>query len=222
MKRALLIPVFAFSIGLLPAQTCTRVLSTWVAAQGGYPIYGTATMVEQPDSTILLTLDNAFSTTSGPDLHLFLSTTNASPTSPNSVNYLIGPLQMNFGSQTYTIPDSISITQYDYLLIHCVMYNHFWGGGMFGNCILSVADNPELNELRAYPNPSYGKFFLEDVKAGTTITVYNLAGSKVFEEENPDYVSNYTLDLTTHPVGMYILQVTAGNVSCRKKLVIYR
>jgi hypothetical protein len=204
------------------AQTCIRTLSTWVPAQGGYPIYGTATLAEQPDSTLLLTLDNAFSTTAGPDLYLYLSTTNASPTSPNSVNYRIAPLQNPPGSQTYVIPDSIGIMQYDYLLIHCYTYSHFWGGGMFGNCVASVLEDPEMSSLHAFPNPSTGKFFLEEVEGSSTVRVYDLAGKMIVDEENEDKQVIYTLDLSTAPAGIYLLEVTSPKTLYRKKLVIYR
>ena len=64
-----------------------------------------------------LQLEN-FSISSGPDLKVYLSTTNSPTTFVNLGN--LNP------STIYTIPASVNLNVYKYVLIHCQQYNHLF------------------------------------------------------------------------------------------------
>ena len=64
-----------------------------------------------------LQLEN-FSISSGPDLKVYLSTTNSPSTFVNLGN--LNP------STIYTIPSTVNLSQYKYVLIHCQQYNHLF------------------------------------------------------------------------------------------------
>jgi hypothetical protein len=83
-------------------------------------VSGNVEIVKQ-DTTIALVLKN-FSSSSGPDLHVYLSQERL------PVNFIdLGSLRSNSGEQAYSIPGSTNLTQYKYALIHCKAYNHLFG-----------------------------------------------------------------------------------------------
>lgn len=83
-------------------------------------VSGNAEIVKQ-DTTLALVLKN-FSSSSGPDLHVYLSQERL------PVNFIdLGSLRSNNGEQAYSIPGSTNLTQYKYALIHCKAYNHLFG-----------------------------------------------------------------------------------------------
>ncbi len=74
-------------------------------------------------------LDADFSTKKAPDLKIFLS-----PLSVNDANeenstkgsLMIAPLTSNKGAQSYEIPESVVLTNYASVLIHCEAYAKLW------------------------------------------------------------------------------------------------
>lgn len=64
-----------------------------------------------------------FSVSNGPRLEVFLSPT--SEVGPGSIN--IGPLQSNFGTQTYALPPGADLGTYNWVIIHCVPFNISFG-----------------------------------------------------------------------------------------------
>lgn len=75
-------------------------------------------------SVLALSLKN-FSTSGGPDLHVYLSK------EVKPVNFQdLGSLRSNIGDQLYTIPANTDFTQYKYALIHCKAYNHLFGSAL--------------------------------------------------------------------------------------------
>lgn len=86
--------------------------------------------------------------------------------------------------------------------------------------VLSTPEN-ELPNLVVYPNPSNGIFNLNTVKSNGkafTVSVYNLVGTMV-QQFNWDG-SKTTLDLSAAAKGIYVVQVSDGNWSEIKKLVV--
>ena len=72
-----------------------------------------------------------FKTRNGPDLKVFLS--------PKSVEDLtgktaidgavnIGVLKANKGSQSYSLPEGVSLADFKSVIIHCEAYSVLWGG----------------------------------------------------------------------------------------------
>ena len=65
--------------------------------------------------------------------------------------------------------------------------------------------------LSVYPNPTFGSFHVVVPKqtGNVRIEVYNSMGLLVYKQTAADAVS--TVDLTTHPAGLYILKVVGNN-----------
>ena len=139
------------------SQTCSQDIASFMAAPGGYNISGTG-LLEAAQEGTTLSFDQAFNTQSGPDLHVYLSINFEAPTTPGNTNIDIGELTSNNGAQSYTIPSNVALGDYNYVLIHCKSFNHWWGGGLLGeiNCV-SATDTPEEKLSPAiYPNPATG------------------------------------------------------------------
>ena len=199
------------------AQSCTRTISQFQAATGGYAINGTATLVQQPDGTLKLTLSNTFSTTAGPDLHLYLAQKLESPANSGNANIDISALQAAAGTQTYTI-SGVKLGAYPYLLVHCKTFNHLWGGGLLGTATGSCsptaneADLPEQTTLQVYPNPvKDGKLFLSE---NGRVQVLDILGREVIPTHP---ISSPVLDVSALPRGAYILRI--NEVIIRKIIV---
>lgn len=65
---------------------------------------------------------SGFSSTNGPALHVYLSK------EPMPVTYIdLGVLKSTNGNQVYAIAGSPDFTEYSYVSIHCVAYNHLFG-----------------------------------------------------------------------------------------------
>ena len=78
------------------------------------------------------------------------------------------------------------------------------------------ADNPDL---RIYPNPSDGKFFVE--LTGTDdhlVKVFDMLGNEVTDITTAG--SNAVVDLTSHPAGIYVVRVISnGNKVVTKRII---
>ncbi len=67
-----------------------------------------------------------FSTTNGPDLHVYLAN------SVNASSFIdLGLLKSTSGNQTYNISGNPSISNYKYVLIWCKQFSVFFGGGQW-------------------------------------------------------------------------------------------
>ena len=80
--------------------------------------------VYELNSMFTLKISN-FNTSNGPALHVYLSK-EAMP-----VNYIdLGSLKSTMGSQVYNIPAMPDFSQYKYISIHCVDFNHLFGSAL--------------------------------------------------------------------------------------------
>ncbi|WP_179335492.1 T9SS type A sorting domain-containing protein [Winogradskyella costae] len=93
---------------------------------------------------------------------------------------------------------------------------------------LSIDDFSFNNKLRIYPNPTTEKIvnlvYDESQLSNTayTVSIFSSLGQKVFET-NLTYTSKIfkkAIDLTTLESGIYLLQLTSGNQSVSKKLIL--
>ncbi|MEM9374256.1 MAG: DM13 domain-containing protein [Planctomycetota bacterium] len=85
--------------------------------------------IEQREDGRYLVLSDDFSTRSGPDLKVVLSPTSAEKVKgrtalTGSVN--LGLLRSNSGSQAFRIPDSVDLSRYSSVLIHCEQFTKLW------------------------------------------------------------------------------------------------
>jgi hypothetical protein len=107
-----------------PIDTTAMVKYTGSFENGPYgSVKGNAEIVKQ-DTITALVLKN-FSTSSGPDLHVYLSKERL------PVNFIdLGSLRSTSGEQAYTVPRNTTLSEYKYALIHCKAYNHLFGSAI--------------------------------------------------------------------------------------------
>lgn len=108
---------------------CTRYAANFDVPFAGYVVNGSATLTDSL-GTLYLTFSSDFSTSPGPDLYVYLTETGHAPTAPGNDDYEIALLISDTGAQSYTLPSSISIDDYDYVTIHCKQYNHLWNSAL--------------------------------------------------------------------------------------------
>ncbi len=90
---------------------------------GGYRI-------ERSADGLRLVLDNAFRTDDAPDLHVVLSplpVDAAGNTNATEGSAIVASLKARGGVQLYPLSDSLDLTRYKSVLIHCVRYRHLFG-----------------------------------------------------------------------------------------------
>ena len=95
-----------------------------------YSVHGSWEIVTI-DGNKALKFSDDFKTKNGPDLKVFLSpkpldTLGKKVSVSNSVN--IGVLKSNKGAQIYKLPEGVSLSDYESVLIHCEAYSVLWGG----------------------------------------------------------------------------------------------
>jgi len=88
-----------------------------------YNVSGSATLEQQPNGSLVLQFGSNFSTSNGPGLEVFLSTTNA--VGANSRN--LGRIKSTAGAQSYNVPAGVSLSTYNWVIIHCVPFNVTFG-----------------------------------------------------------------------------------------------
>lgn len=78
-----------------------------------------------------ITFDDSFKTRSGPDLKLFLSPKPVSAVNGKTAQkdaVKIGILKSNKGTQSYTVPSDVNLSDYKSVLIQCEAFSVLWGG----------------------------------------------------------------------------------------------
>lgn len=97
-----------------------------------HPTTGTVQIIEQPDGTRVLTLEN-LDTTNGPDVHVWLSAadvvegTDGWYTAGSAAFYDLGPIKGNQGNQVYPIPDDVDLSAYRSVDLWCVQFGVSFG-----------------------------------------------------------------------------------------------
>lgn len=223
MRVSFLLSFLLLHIGL-NAQICdSRELNSFVEAVGGYPIAGTANLEKHIDGNLVLKIHSNFNTTAGPDLHIYLAILNAAPTAVGNTHYEVAKLSSNTGAQNYTIPNTVDFEAFDYVLIHCKQYNHFWGGGAMaeetGYCnTISSTEEVLMDKIwHFYPNPAKSHIRVELLNGGNLQIVNNL-GQIVWTKKNVDPLEQ--IDLSSLNSGMYFLQYELEGKWSNKKLII--
>lgn len=88
-----------------------------------YQLAGTALLQELVDGTLELSFSDDFSSSNGPNLAVYLSTTNRIGGS----SIQLGELKSTSGAQTYSVPTNVTLDQYDWVIIHCIPFNVTFG-----------------------------------------------------------------------------------------------
>ena len=82
-----------------------------------------------------------------------------------------------------------------------------------------IAENPELN-FSIYPNPAHSLFtiHIDEIEKNTVITIFNIAGQKMYETLTSE--KTYTIDTDRFSAGVYFVHVETSGLSETKKLII--
>ncbi|NIP28267.1 MAG: hypothetical protein GWO38_31765 [Phycisphaerae bacterium] len=110
-------PAFLEVMGQSRAGMFTRNPAT------SYNVAGTATLEQSQDGGLILNFGSDFSCSNGPGLAVFLSGNNR--VNSNSLN--LGNLKSTSGAQSYEVPETVQLTTYDWVIIHCVPFNVTFG-----------------------------------------------------------------------------------------------
>ena len=109
-----------------PAQLSIMALSrtgTFEKTPGtSYRLSGTGTLARGENGLEVRFADD-FSVSNGPDLHVYLSTSSRI----NATSVDLGDLKATTGAQTYPVPSNIQITDFDFIVIHCLPFNVTFG-----------------------------------------------------------------------------------------------
>lgn len=193
MKKIIISLLFSTLAISAYSQTCSRNTSTFVKAKGGYDIAGVATL-KNDNNQKSISLDKNFSTVSGPDLHIYLGTKNKSPSASGNKTVLISLLNSNTGEQSFSVHDSVNISAYDYVLIHCLAGNHFWGGGQLqsitGTCpIINGLDDLNAINKSAFYNQETKSLIINNVETNDKIIIYNALGNIIYDNLAKDEIT---------------------------------
>ena len=229
-KITTLLVLLLFSSELLHAQ-CERA----APFQNGpeYPLTGTATFTFLSNGSKTLRFDSSFSTTSGPDLHVYLSQSATVSTpggvlqTPNTID--LGLLKSASGSQSYDvtgITPAVDIVSYTYIIIHCKEYDHYWGTGTFGapsgvDCEnLDVGANDE-NGVEMYPSLIQDHQFFVRIGENKTarVTIFSILGESMQETL---ILSEELSSINTSFLkkGMYIVRLDIDGKIRTQKMII--
>src|SRR6185437_6573105 len=104
---------------------------------------------------------------------------------------------------------------------YAVNYIALWDTGSVTGIDNVVKNGGSVN---VYPNPSNGVFQIQansqQLMANSCIEVYNMLGEKVYSNYQITEFSNFQINLSNQPAGIYMLQCNVGNQVFIKKLVI--
>ncbi|HTA28206.1 MAG TPA: T9SS type A sorting domain-containing protein [Bacteroidia bacterium] len=128
----------------------------------------------------------------------------------------------------YFYPDSVTSNKY-----HTVHYHFVDSSGCHGSLTdsiyvsscLGIPDVMNGARFSVYPNPSNGNFFMEvNSEAGTVnnIEVINELGQVIYFKQYPVVTTQYTIDLSHLPTGVYTLRLQTNSGSIVKKLVVVK
>ena len=88
-----------------------------------YRLEGSVVLEQTEAGGLQLRFLDTFSVSNGPDLHVYLS----SESRVNGRSVDLGELQTVSGAQTYAVPNSIEMDDFDFVLIHCLPFNVTFG-----------------------------------------------------------------------------------------------
>jgi len=78
-----------------------------------------------------------------------------------------------------------------------------------------------VNEISIFPNPSDGKFRIHSENGIEKVTVYNMAGKKVYLNTGTNRAKQNEIDLTKFQKGVYFIEINDGRKIYTEKVVIH-
>ncbi|RKQ71346.1 electron transfer DM13 [Litorimonas taeanensis] len=137
MKITSIITAAIFSVSILSAGTAVAQINANTVQSSQhkfekkrYKIDGTA-MLSKSENGYEIQFSDDFKTKGGPDLKVYLSKKPVSELEGETVDQTsvkIGVLKSKKGQQSYIIPDTIDLSDYESVVIHCEAFSVLWGG----------------------------------------------------------------------------------------------
>ena len=235
-KLLYLAPFFAAFFQLANAQ-CSR-SGTFIQSDPAYSISGTGNITFETNGTKNVIFESDFATVQGADLRVYLSKfDNIEATGSDALEVSTQPLMNDGGGtggpgvspitgmMTFSIPSTVTLDEYDYIVIQCITINERWGHVSLNtpsgtDCTtLSVDENELLNNVSFYPNPTNNQIEISNPKQlNLEINLYNVFGKKVLET-NTVSLRNQTINLSSLNSGVYLVEIKAEGKSITKKLI---
>lgn len=204
MKIFTTLAVLLFTVTSFSQTVCTRLVADFgTFPQGGYQVDGSATLIDS-SGVLHLTLSSDFSTLAGPDLYLYLSVNDDTPTAVGNTNVEVAFMTSNVGAQSYIVPGNYSIDDFTYVLVHCKQFDHLWDGGeMATKSCMTVGIEEEIvnSQVTLFPNPVVDVLTIESTTPIEEVVIYNSLGS-IMETTNEAVVNMAAL-----PAGVYFIAV---------------
>lgn len=222
MKKIITFIVFVslLSAHFVAAQ-CART-GNFVSDSSGTPTIGSATLIFNTDGTKQIQLGANFSIVSGPDIHVVLC--KAASYVKNDDIIISGLLTQLKGAQTFSVPSDVQLDQYQYILIHCVRFNHRWGyaklGSPSGNSCSTLATSSfdaGTTTIRAFPNPTKDQLTFS-VEEDSKVTIYDFIGKKIGNDMRISKENN-SISLESFPKGIYMVEVISDAKRSTHKII---
>lgn len=218
MKILTLISLFTLTTFFANAQNCYRT-GTFVGA-GDVDVKGSVTLEVQDDGSINLTLSSDFVSDAGPDLDIYLGSTDR----VDGFSIRMEALGSLSGGQTYTLSSGIELVDYSYISIHCTQYNHHYGAAMLGstlgNCsTLKVNDASAPLGLNIKMNKSGVSVVSDKVYQSVSFALYDFSG-KLLRSEVLAEINKGETKLHGDFSATGIVVLTGKNWVLRRKYII--
>lgn len=185
---------------------------------------GSVTLIFDSDGSKKIQLGSDFSTSAGPDIHVVLCKT--AFYNRNTDVVISGDLTQTTGEQVFTITSAKvkNLNDYEYILIHCVQYNHRFGYAALGSssgagCATLATENfdSDFNSINVYPNPTKDKVTFS-VQDEANVSIYNNLGRKISSNLLITKENN-SVSLDYFPKGIYLVEITSDNKKITKKII---
>ena len=128
LKKVCLILFLIFATSLLAIGQCVREGDFYNSTD--ISTSGKVTVKQNKKGKLVIKIASSFKTQEGPDLDVYLSE-KETITSENS--YRVKPLFTIEGGQRYVTEEAINLDDYEFVVIHCTKYSHWYGSAKLGD-----------------------------------------------------------------------------------------
>jgi hypothetical protein len=233
MKTTLILCIALFAFTTITNAQCFRE-DTFEAIDDPdqYPVSGTATLLFNTDGTKQVIFGNDFATVQGLELRVYLSSTPRLNQGGSELEVSTMPLQDDNGGmdtndpitgmKTFEVPSTVTLSDYDYIIIQCVMADVLWGRADLGanagaDCDTLSTENNLIEQLSIIPNPARDHFRLQGINTTVQISIFDTLGKKVLSTQTSE---NEAIDISTLQTGLYLISVTTEGQKATQKLII--
>lgn len=233
-KQLLLLVVISSAIFQFSYTQCER-SGTFVQSDPMYSISGTGsiTFTTSGDKNVIFGSD--FATVQGADLRVYLSKTDDIAATDSEAIQISGQLENDAGGfggpgtspisgvMNFTLPTATELSDFDYIVIQCIVINERWGYVSLGSatgtdCASLSLEDDVFSNLTIYPNPAKNEIILENQSSEIVkIEVYDMLGKMAFQKSQQ---LNGTMDISGLKTGIYLMKINSEGLQTTKRLII--